>query len=270
MANLNTISVVIPSKLPEGKHLFVKIPECTSESSCVRVALEMVANKDHQLDGAKLNSRDLRNANLEGAKLTWCRMNGVDLSGSNLQGAQLNVCRFLDAQFVKADISDADFTKSDLNKACLREANAANANFSKAHLEYADFTGANLSGADLRDAHLDGVIFTGANITGTKMSKTARASALLGGAIIDQLAPKVKAKASKVEEIAMSKSTRPALSYEALNDILESSAYSGHSISKKTYNELVRLSGKELEDVQRLYDEYQREADEEIALPIRG
>lgn len=52
------------------------------------------------------------------------------------------------------------------------------------------------------------------------------------------------------------------LSYEALNDILMSSANSGHKISNKTFNELIKLSGKEKIDVEHLRDKHEQDADE--------
>lgn len=61
------------------------------------------------------------------------------------------------------------------------------------------------------------------------------------------------------------------LSFDALNDILEASAYSGKRLQKSTVKELAKLSERELAEVEKLYDEHQAKADEEMPpLGFRG
>lgn len=88
-----------------------------------------------ECNGCDLEGVDLRNAQLNGAKLRWAKMNGSDLQGTDLQ---------------RADLTGADLQQS---------------NMTGTHLDGAIMQGAKLRGVDLSETSLIGVDLRWADIT---------------------------------------------------------------------------------------------------------
>ena len=117
---------------------------------------------------------DLREANLNRAKLPMISLEEsilqkAKLSGANLAGATLN-----HADFSFATLTTANFIAADLVRAKLIGANLAGAVMS----------GANLSGASFRKADLTDCIFAGANLSGVDFSGAVLSNANFGGATL--------------------------------------------------------------------------------------
>jgi uncharacterized protein YjbI with pentapeptide repeats len=81
------------------------------------------------LNGAPLNTANLRHAELQGANLLGAYLGGADLRGANLQGARL----------VQADLRGACLTGAFLRQARLNGANLAGVDLRAADLTDAEF-----------------------------------------------------------------------------------------------------------------------------------
>ena len=96
------------------------------------------------LKGIQLPGADLRNANLEGADLSFTNLEGADLWNANLEGAELGF----------ANLEGANLRNANLEGAELIVTNLEGANLSFANLEGADLMATNLEGANLSFANL--------------------------------------------------------------------------------------------------------------------
>jgi uncharacterized protein YjbI with pentapeptide repeats len=121
------------------------------------------------LEGRKLPSIDLSNANLVDIDFTKCDLSRANFSSSNLCGAY-----FLNANLYKANFNNADLNNSKINYAYLPDskfigASLIGADLSNADLEKANFTGANLRNADLISTNLTETDFTNADLSGANL-----------------------------------------------------------------------------------------------------
>ncbi|MGC4042789.1 MAG: pentapeptide repeat-containing protein [Armatimonas sp.] len=120
------------------------------------------------LEGAYLDSADLRNAYLIGASLNGACLYAAKLDGAIMRDANLRRADMRAAQMDGVDLRDADLTDARLEKAAMF---------------HVDLREANLARADLRDAHL-----WGANLDGSQIEDTNLKIAYLNGAILGQVA----------------------------------------------------------------------------------
>jgi uncharacterized protein YjbI with pentapeptide repeats len=139
------------------------------------------------LSKADFSGRDLRNANLGGARLIGTDLDNADLSGACLIDTDLDTANLSHAVLVGAECSsETDFSgarlvyanfsgltlngvrfiNANLNRADLSGAHLIEAKFFAAHLLRADLTGADLTGANLVYATLVDTDLRGADLTG--------------------------------------------------------------------------------------------------------
>ncbi len=131
-----------------------------------------------QVEPARLQGADLRNASLVGAVLAKADLRGTNLSGADLFNADLrsiNItpdefaeCRtsFVGSNLGKANLEDAFLRSADLTNASLMGAKLARATLIDANLDNANLMEADLRGAILVDASLDGAELDEADVTG--------------------------------------------------------------------------------------------------------
>ncbi len=132
--------------------------------------------KNANLNGAKLRGVDLRRADLNGADLR-----NVDLCGAYLRGADLD-----GADLRHADLSNADLIRAKLNNVHLYGANLIDAKLigvklSGAQLYGANLTGVNLSNTKLYDVNLNLTSLNGADLHNTDLSNMTLIHASLNG-----------------------------------------------------------------------------------------
>ncbi|MFD9396553.1 pentapeptide repeat-containing protein [Streptomyces sp. NPDC060000] len=118
----------------------------------------------NDLTGAVFFGTDIRDAVLDGAKMTGAIFVEADLSGADLIGANLHGARLSAADKRLEDVLHAE-TDAD---ATLRNADLTEADLTDADLRGVDLSGADLTRADLRGAKLNGVKLTGATTTGVR------------------------------------------------------------------------------------------------------
>lgn len=106
--------------------------------------------RDADLDGAKLRYAKLRYADLRGADLRYADLRGADLRFADLRDADLRFAVLIDVNFRDADLRGADLCDTDLRDTDLRFADLEGAK-----LRYAELRGADLRGAVLLDTDLD-------------------------------------------------------------------------------------------------------------------
>lgn len=125
--------------------------------------------RETDMQGARLRGAHFRGASLREVNLRQANLTGADLSGADLSGANLSA-----ASLAGANLSGAEFDKADLRGATLREANLRGAylgaDLSGAQLKGADLSEANLYGANLSGAHLDFAHLGGAYLGGLDLS----------------------------------------------------------------------------------------------------
>jgi uncharacterized protein YjbI with pentapeptide repeats len=142
------------------------------------------------LSKADFSGRDLRNANLGGARLIGTDLDNADLSGACLIDTDLDTANLSHAVLVGAECSsETDFSgarlvyanfsgltlngvrfiNANLNRADLSRAHLIEAKFFAAHLLRADLTGADLTGANLVYATLVDTDLRGADLTGCRI-----------------------------------------------------------------------------------------------------
>ena len=149
------------------------------------------------VQGAKLEGKDLRCANLQGAVLARTHLHSADLRGADLQDADLREALLIgahlssypsrktllrDTRFQRANLTQADLTEAELGGAQLDGAFLINANLSRAFLGKAHLHGTILINADLTEAVLQDADLTGAQLTGTILTGTNFKDAVLTGA----------------------------------------------------------------------------------------
>jgi uncharacterized protein YjbI with pentapeptide repeats len=121
------------------------------------------------LPGAKLQSIDLTEAQLEKANFT-----GADLSGAFLKGARMQNILLEDAVVKGTDLQGADLTDAFARRANLDGANLSKATLTNAYLVEANLSNANLQDADLRSADLSGAIFNNTSLNGARYNKVTK------------------------------------------------------------------------------------------------
>jgi uncharacterized protein YjbI with pentapeptide repeats len=142
------------------------------------------------LSKADFSGRDLRNANLGGARLIGTDLDNADLSGACLIDTDLDTANLSHAVLVGAECSsETDFSgarlvyanfsgltlngvrfiNANLNRADLSGAHLIEAKFFAANLLWADLTGADLTGANLVYATLVDTDLRGADLTGSRV-----------------------------------------------------------------------------------------------------
>ena len=110
------------------------------------------ANEEIWLQGACL-----REANLQGANLSWANLQGAYLRNANLQGADLVWANLQGANLREANLQGADLQCANLQDAELAGgANLQGAKLSRANLQNADLRGAKLQSATFMMALVDG------------------------------------------------------------------------------------------------------------------
>ncbi len=153
--------------------------------------------RDTNLDEAKLTGANLVNANLSNSVARKAILDKVDLSGAVLSNAIFTESSFFEANLERAqgkfiDFSRASIDRANLNESILNSGNFSDAFLSKsvltsAYLSKSNFSNADLDGADFSDSTLRLVNFNeaflkdtnfknakmmGANIAGTFLSET--------------------------------------------------------------------------------------------------
>jgi uncharacterized protein YjbI with pentapeptide repeats len=196
-----------------------QVPSLQIRAPDVQAAITVIGRRPAQKDDPHLdlNGTDLRQANLDGAYLTWVQLNeanlaeadlsgadlaGVHLMGTNLAKAQLGEANLTGAQLYKANLTEAFGDKANLRGAQLIQTNLARAWLGEANLTWAQLGGAdltaagldkadlkgaglreaNLTEAELCEANLSGADLSGANLTGVKFNKANLRKAQLGEA----------------------------------------------------------------------------------------
>ncbi len=142
------------------------------------VRLHEVELKDLNLQWAKLNRADLHGIQFSGTDLSWAEIKEADLRNSDLrwiklreaelQGTDLSESRMLGADLrgvnlEKANLSGADLEAVDLRSVSLEDGQ----NPRSTNLREVNLKGANLKGAWLVNADLTGANLEGANLQGT-------------------------------------------------------------------------------------------------------
>lgn len=154
------------------------------------------------LQGLRLVSARMPNANLSGARLIGANLKRTQLNNSNLSGADLAYSNLSytyssDVDFSSAILSRADISNSNLQFANLSDARLDYASFSGSRLAFANLTGAStvpeftspdspeftvdLSGVDLHAADLSDAILRGADFSDADLE-----DAILSGADLRQ------------------------------------------------------------------------------------
>ena len=124
-----------------------RIAELLSKYDCFKILLRLSSLKD---------------ANLQGADLSFANLSDADLTGADLSFADL-----IRADLIRADLTGADLTSADLTRADLSFADLTHADLIRADLSFADLTSADLRRTDLFSASL-----TGANLENATVSRS--------------------------------------------------------------------------------------------------
>lgn len=156
--------------------------------------------------GARLQGRDLRNADFEQAKLFNADLRGADLTGAKLAGADLrganlnplNVnSRLLQqprsgqkSEAIGIVLTSGNFKPTRLDQAGLSGVNFGQAklilvSMVRANIEGVDLAGLELTGADLRRAQLAGSRLTGSELSHAKLDGAVLHKARLEGATVE-------------------------------------------------------------------------------------
>jgi uncharacterized protein YjbI with pentapeptide repeats len=107
-----------------------------------------------ELDRAKLQGTDLRNAIMNGASLRAAVATRANLTNAQLKEADLRGASLAHANLKHASLQAAHLENVDLSNACLASANLRGAYLPEAILYEAGIEAADLSGANLKDADL--------------------------------------------------------------------------------------------------------------------
>jgi uncharacterized protein YjbI with pentapeptide repeats len=140
-----------------------------AENPNIRPDLTGADLRNLNLNGAKLREPNLREATLSGANIVQADLSGADLSRTNcaqadLSGAILVQADLTETDLWKAELADADLRETKLERANLREANFYRANLVRTDLNNADLSGGHLTGANFQRANLTEAKLIGANL----------------------------------------------------------------------------------------------------------
>jgi uncharacterized protein YjbI with pentapeptide repeats len=150
----------------EKQRLIVQLR--STDNATALTTLEQLKEKGWAFDGT-LNGANLRQANLQDAKLWFADLQGAKLLEANLQGANL----------WRANLQGSDLRVANLQGAKLLEANLQGADLTGTNLQGADLTGTNLQGADLKGTNLQGADLLEANLEGADLTGTNLQGAVL-------------------------------------------------------------------------------------------
>lgn len=128
--------------------------------------------KQANLSGAKLFKANLRSANLYGANLVGADLDHAHLHEINLSGANLSGARLSNAILYGANLKEANLSEANLNKANFIRASLTKVNALKAKLNRSSFLAASLDHADLSDADLSETDLRSADLTGARLIRT--------------------------------------------------------------------------------------------------
>jgi uncharacterized protein YjbI with pentapeptide repeats len=128
-----------------------------------------------RIDSADLRGADLRDAILIRADLNRVNLTGADLSEAyllrvHLRQTNLSRANLSEAYLSEGDLRLANLSRADLSRADLTATELGHADLSSANLSRADLSSADLSRADLRRANLSKANLSGANLLRAKLS----------------------------------------------------------------------------------------------------
>ncbi|MGE4313273.1 MAG: pentapeptide repeat-containing protein [Pseudobdellovibrionaceae bacterium] len=127
----------------------------SADAATFKDLLEDAVSQHIFLEHADFRGRDLRNANLDGAKLPRACFDGADLTGANLSEALLS-----GASFENACLYETCFAESVLTRSSFCNARFAHTDFAYADLSHCLFEGPNISGVEWADTHtMEGSLF---------------------------------------------------------------------------------------------------------------
>ena len=136
---------------------------------------------------AHLERRNLKNINLQGAKLNGAYLDDARLQAANFDGASLHRAQLVNAKlqrahFYQAYLGYAYLQNANLNDACLRNARSVRLDLYNAQLKRSQLQLAELISADLWNANLTGACLDGAKLRGAYLATTTLNGASLRGA----------------------------------------------------------------------------------------
>ena len=139
--------------------------------------------------GCKLESADLMEVRLVGAKLNKANLARATLANSDLYRADLSNASLISSNLTEADLTGTDFNQADLTEANLTRADLTEASFlgtilHKANLSSATLRKTSLIGADLSNANLSGANLSGANLAGANLLGASLVKVYMIGAIL--------------------------------------------------------------------------------------
>lgn len=124
-------------------------------------------------ESADMNSSNLSNASLYGARMKGVNLENATLTGAKLTGADLTSAQFQAATLRQTDLTYANLSSGNFNNASMNEANLSESSLNGASFSQANLQHANLAGADLSEADLTGTNLSGANLAGGHGAETA-------------------------------------------------------------------------------------------------
>jgi len=172
LARALTLTTLSQLKTPQRKTLAARF---LLDSGLNTKPGNLFSLREAELNGADLSFADLRLANLSKANLNGAALGSADLRGTLLVMANLNKAILIFSDLRMANLWNANLSGASLIHAKLSEANLAEAQLNKAELNGADLRAtslkfANLSGANLREANLAGANLEGANLRSAEMN----------------------------------------------------------------------------------------------------
>ena len=117
------------------------------------------------LNGINFGPVDLREANLDLAKLQFVDFTKANLSQASLKGAKLGFANLKESVLVNADLSKTDLHETDISNANLQGTVLNQTNFIRAKLDSANLIKVNFNKTNLYGADLNGAILKGANLS---------------------------------------------------------------------------------------------------------
>ena len=134
----------------------------------------------------KLESAELRGAELEGVCFWRADLRRVDFSGAKLKRANLQEADLRSVDFSDTTLKGPDFQEADLRGAHFPGADLKGANFQEALLQKADLSGARFPGADLKGANLQEALFQEADLRGANLQEALLQKADLSGSDLSE------------------------------------------------------------------------------------
>jgi uncharacterized protein YjbI with pentapeptide repeats len=153
----------------------------------IQAILTVLSRRTRSSDREGVNSLDLTQTGLQGARLAGAHLEGADLAGVQLERADLAGAHLEDAVLRGAHLERARFILEGAHiVAHLERAGLAGAHLEDARLEDADLRGAHLAGADLAGAHLADADLMDAHLAGAHLEDAHLERAVLRGAHLER------------------------------------------------------------------------------------